>query len=322
VRQPRLIRFGTGGGRGSDPVQLISLAQRAEEIGYATFGMADHFMTALAPLVALQAVADATEKVRLTQIVLAQDFRHPAVLAKELATLDVLSGGRLEVGLGAGWMRSEFEQAGIPFDRASVRIERLEEAVLVLKGLFADEPLNFSGRHFTIRDLDGTPKPVQRPGPPIMIGGGGPRLLAAAARRADIVQVLPGSIRGDMGLDPASVTADAYGEKLDWIRDAAGPRFDEIELGALLLNVTITDDPDSALDEFLERFAPSARSGRTAGRTRHELFASPMVAIGSLEQVCDKLRETRDHFGFSYFAPPVGASMQSLAPVVERLTGS
>jgi probable F420-dependent oxidoreductase len=322
MRQPRPIRFGTGGGRGSDPVQLIALARRAEEIGYATFGMADHFGTALAPVIALQAVADATEKLRLTQFVLAEGFRHPAVLAKELATLDVLSGGRLEVGLGAGWMRSEFEQAGIPFDKASVRIERLEEAVLVLKGLFADEPLNFSGRHFTIRDLDGTPKPIQRPGPPIMIGGGGRRLLAAAARRADIVQVLPSTIRGDMGLDPASCTAAAYREKLDWIRHAAGARFDEIELGALLLNVTVTDDPDRALNQFMERFPRSAGSSRTAGNTRHELFASPMVAIGSLEQVCDKLRETRDHFGFSYFAPPVGASPELLAPVVERLTGS
>jgi probable F420-dependent oxidoreductase len=321
MRQTRAIRFGTTG-RIKDPAHLISLARRVEDIGYATFGMADHFMTPLAPLVALQAVADATEKVRLTQVVLAQDFRHPAVLAKELATLDVLSGGRLEVGLGAGWMRSEFEQAGIRFDKASVRIDRLEEAVLVLRGLFADEPLNFSGRHFRIASLDGTPKPIQRPGPPIMIGGGGPRLLAAAARRADIIQVLPGTIRGDMGLDPASCTARAYREKVDWIRDAAGARFDDIELGALLLNVTITGDPDRALDKFMERFVPSAPSGRTSASTRQELLASPVIAIGSLEQVCDKLCATRDQFGISYFASPVDASPESLAPVIEQLTGT
>jgi probable F420-dependent oxidoreductase len=322
MRQTRLIRFGTGGGRSSDPARLIALARRAEEIGYATFGMADHFMTAMAPLVALQAVADATEKMRLTQLVLVQDFRHPAVLAKELATLDVLSGGRLEVGLGAGWMRSEFEQAGMRFDKASVRIERLEEAVLVLKGLFADEPLNFSGRYFTITALDGTPKPIQRPAPPIMIGGGGPRVLAAAARRADIIQVLPGIIRGDMALDPALCTASAYQAKVDLIRDAAGARFDDIELGALLLKVTITDDPVRALDNFIERFAPAAGSGRTGDLTRQELLASPVVAIGSLEQVCDKLRETRDRFGFSYFACPLDASMESLAPVIDRLAGT
>jgi probable F420-dependent oxidoreductase len=274
MRQTRPIRFGTGGGRGSDPARLISLAKRAEEIGNATFGMADHFMTAMAPLVALQALADATEKVRLSQIVLAQDFRHPAVLAKELATLDVLSGGRLEVGLGAGWMRSEFEQAGIRFDKASVRIERLEEAVIVLKGLFADEALTFTGHHFTITALDGTPKPIQRPGPPIMIGGGGPRVLAAAARRADIIQVLPSTIRGDMALDPALCTARAYREKVEFIRDAAGARFDDIELGALLLKVTITDDPDKALDDFMARFAPSAGSARTGATTRYELLAS------------------------------------------------
>jgi probable F420-dependent oxidoreductase len=297
-------------------VVLRAAAQKAEELGYSTFGMADHFMLPFAPLIGLQAVADATTTIRLTQLVLSEGFRHPAVLAKEFATLDVLSGGRLEIGIGAGWMQTEFEQAGIGFDKASVRIERLEEAVSVLKGLFADEPFTFAGRHYQVTALDGKPKPVQRPHPPIMIGGGGPKLLTAAARHADIVHVLPGVI-GDSP-DPTRFTAAAYQEKVDLIRAAAGARFADIELGALLLNVTITDDPHQAIDDFMASFK-SAPSDRL---TVKDVLASPVVAIGSLQQVGDKLIEVRDTFGFSYFAGPVGMRPEALAPVIERVEGA
>lgn len=317
----RPIRFATGGGRTADPAKLIAAARRAEDLGYSTFGMADHFMMPLAPLIALQAVADATATLRLTQVVLAQGFRHPAVLAKELATLDVLSGGRVEVGIGAGWMRAEFDQAGLAFDRPSVRIEQLEEAVTVLRGLFGAGPFTFSGRHYRVKALEGTPKPVQRPAPPIMIGGGGPKLLAAAARHADIVQVLPGPVGRSGPPDPASYTAAAYREKTEWIRQAAGDRFEGIELATLLLNVTITDDPDAAVDRLIDQLGGG--SGPHAARpTRDELLASPVVAVGSLEQVCDKLLATRETFGFTYFAAPVGVPMEYLAPVVDRLASS
>jgi probable F420-dependent oxidoreductase len=158
--------------------------------------MRDHFMFRFAPLPALQAVADATTTLRVTRLVLAADFRHPAVLAKELATVDVLSGGRLEVGIGAGWKQEEFEQAGIRFDKASVRIERLEEHAIVLKGLFGDGPFSFSGKYFTVTEVKGSPHPAQRPRPPIMIGGGGPKVLSVAARQADIVQVMPSAPQG------------------------------------------------------------------------------------------------------------------------------
>src|SRR6478752_1671810 len=215
-------------------------------------------MIPFAPLVAGQAVADATTTVRVGQVVMASDFRHPAVLAKELATLDVLSGGRVEIGIGAGWMRDEFEAAGIPFDAPSVRIERLEEAITVLKGLFADAPLTFAGEHFTVTALDGLPKPVQRPHPPIMIGGGGRKVLSVAARQADIIQVLPGVIRGVAALDATQFAARSYREKVDWIRDAAGARFDDLELGTLLMHVVITDDADRSWGEFLAQFPAEA----------------------------------------------------------------
>jgi probable F420-dependent oxidoreductase len=251
---------------------------------------------------------------------LAQGFRHPAVLAKELATLDILSGGRLEVGIGAGWMRAEFEQAGIQFDKAPARIQRLEETVAILKGLFGDTPFSYCGRHFTVSALDGTPKPVQRPSPPIMIGGAGPQLLAAAARHADIIQVLPSTERGSQFVNPATITAQEYRKKIDRIREVAGARFQSIELCAALVDVTITSDPERAENEFVAACGTSVVE-EAAHPTRKEILTSPVVAIGTLEQVCDKLLETRHRFGFSYFVAPIRASPESLAPVIHRLSG-
>ena len=279
-------------------------------------------MIPFAPLVALQAVADATTTIRLSQTVLDQDFRHPAVLAKELATLDVLSGGRLQVGIGAGWMQEEYEQAGIAFAKASVRIERLEEVVIVLKGLFAGEPFSFSGTHLTIRELAGTPRPVQQPRPPIMIGGGGRKLLGAAARQADIVQIMPSIPRGTLTSSAHQFTTEAYEEKVGWIREAAGDRFEEIELGAQFLHVAVTTDRERAYDEFMERFVAMQRSvGSELTVSKSTFLSSPVVAVGSLDEVSAQLEETRARLGISYWSSAVGAHPAQLAPVIERLSG-
>src|SRR5438874_5273494 len=187
----RPIRFGFTGGASSKRQRLLDTARAVEALGYSTFGLADHFVRPFAPLIAGQAVADATSTLRITQTVLAQDFREPALLAKELATLDVLSEGRLQIGLGAGWLRQEYEDAGMRFASASERIARLEETVVVLKGLFGSEPFSFAGDHYRITDLRGVPRPVQQPWPPIMIGGGGKKVLSVAGRRADVVQLMP-----------------------------------------------------------------------------------------------------------------------------------
>jgi len=308
----RPIRFGTGAGRLADADRLVAAARRAEDIGYSTFSMADHFGLPFAPLIALQAVADATTTLRITQTVLAHDFRQPAVLAKELATLDVFSGGRVEVGLGAGWMRSEYEQAGIRFDSAGIRIARLEEFISVLKGLFGDEPFSFLGAHYRISDLDGTPKPVQRPHPPILVGGGGRKLLAVAARQADIIQVMPRIHGPGQPIDAGEFTAATYKDKIDHIKAVAGERFPDIELGTQLLIATVTDDPDGALAEFA--------AGH--GLRGDDLRDSPLVAVGSLNQVCDKLLAVRDEYGMSYFACPVGAMPSSLAPIIDKVAGA
>jgi probable F420-dependent oxidoreductase len=308
----RPIRFGTGGGRLADRDRLVAAARRAEDIGYSTFSMADHFGLPFAPLIALQAVADATTTLRITQTVLAQDFRQPAVLAKELATLDVFSGGRVEVGLGAGWMRSEYEQAGIRFDSAGIRIARLEEFITVLKGLFGDEPFGFSGAHYRISDLDGTPKPVQRPHPPILVGGGGRKLLAVAARQADVIQVMPRIQGPGQPINAGEFTAATYKDKIDHIKAVAGKRFPDIELGTQLLLATVTDDPDGAVAEFA--------AGH--GIRGDDLRDSPLVAVGSLNQVCDKLLAVRDEYGIGYFACPVGARPSSLAPIIDKVAAA
>jgi probable F420-dependent oxidoreductase len=322
MAETRPIRFGTGHGRSSDPAKLLAGAVRAEELGYSTFALPDHFMMPFAPMVALQAVANVTTTLRLGQLVLAHDFRHPAVLAKELASLDVLSGGRVEIGIGAGWMGQEYAQAGIPFDRASVRIERLEEAIVVIRGLFGDEPFSFSGTHFTITELEGRPTPVQRPSPPIMVGGGGRKLLAVAARNADIIQVLPApNDGGGRPPDPGAIAAASYRDKIDWIADQAGERFEHIELATLLLHLAITDDTERESGQFLAGYASRMAASERTVRPE-ELLASPVVAIGSLEEVCDKLLATRESLGFSYFTAPVGVRPESLAPVIARLAGS
>jgi probable F420-dependent oxidoreductase len=322
----RPFRFATSLSGVSDRMSLERFARRTEELGYSVLGAPDHLLIPFAPLVALQAAADVTTTLRITQFVLNQDLRHPAVLAKELATLDVLSGGRLEVGIGAGWMRSEYEQAGLPFDTAPVRIARLEEVAAILKGLFGDGPFHFDGEHFRISGLDGLPKPVQRPRPPITIGGSGRKILSAAGRHADIVQIgVLVARRGAMVVEPRQLSAAAYQEKVGWVRDAAGSRFAEIELSALLVNVTITDDAEAGFDAFVREYTDMIRRyGGNLDKTvlsRDELMMSPVVAIGTLNEVCEKLSETRARYGISYFLAPVGAAPELMAPVVERLAG-
>lgn len=321
MTEPRPIRFGFTGGASSKRDKLLDSARRVEALGYSTFGLADHFVRPFAPLIAGQAVADATSTLRITQTVLAQDFREPAVLAKELATLDVLSEGRLQVGLGAGWLRQEYEDASIAFASASVRIARLEETAIILKGLLGDEPFSFEGEHYTVRELRGSPTPVQRPRPPIMIGGGGPKLLAVAGRQADIVQLMPSNRGGSTGLDPSQFSAPAIDEKVGWIRAAAGSRFNEIELSAQLLECVVTDRPEEHLADFADRIAAVTErmGGARVDLGAEDLRASPIVAVGTLEEVCQRLRDTRDRYGITYFAAPIDAKPETLAAVIEAL---
>ena len=219
-------------------------ARRAEDLGYSSLLMPDHFGDQLAPVPALAAVAAATTSLRIGSLVFGNDYRHPVVLAKEAATLDVLSEGRFELSLGAGWMRTDYEEAGITYDSPRVRVERFEEAVQVLQGLLrTDGPFSFAGDYYQITESTLHPRPVQRPGPPLIIGGGGQRVLSFAARHADIVSINVNLREGTGGAETApDASPDRTRQKVAWVKEAAGARFDELELNALIGFVMIIED--------------------------------------------------------------------------------
>ena len=263
-------------------------------------------------------IAAATTQLRIGTFVFNNDLRHPAVLAQDLASLDVLSDGRLDIGIGAGWNRPEYDTIGLPFDRTRVRQARLAEAVTVLKGLLGDGPFTFEGSHYRIADHDGHPKPVQKPHPPFLIGGGGRSTLELAAREAQIVGLAP-RIRPQGGVDAHSLTLDATAEKLDWVRHAAGDRYDELEINIYPSGspVVITDHPMDEAQQIADRL--NGRPGDSPEITAAELLASPHLFIGSIAGLTEKLVGLRERFGIgSVMVGEVGP----LDQVVERLAGT
>ena len=307
---PHPFRFG---------VQLISAppggswadqARKMEDLGYAVATMPDHFTDQYAPMPALQAVLDATTTLRAGALVFDNDYKHPVVLAKELATMDVLSEGRVEIGLGAGWMIADYEQAGMPYDRAGVRIDRLIEGLAVIRGAMAEGPFSFEGTHYRIADYDGTPKPVQSP-PPVLIGGGGPRVLSFAAREADIVGINASLHAGRIGPDVVdTMTAAAVADKVAIVVEAGAHRLDGIELNIRTFFVSVTDDRQGTI----ETMSP------TIGVQVSTLEDSPFALIGSTEHIVEQLLERRERYGFSYII--VGSEViEAFAPVVAALAG-
>ena len=307
----RPFRFGVTAPTPSAGTDWVERARRVEQLGYSILVVPDHFRDHLAPVPALTAAALATTRLRVGSLVFSNDFRHPAVLAKEAATIDVLSGGRFELGLGGGWLRAEYDQTGIPFDAPGTRIERLEEAVTIIKGLLAGERVTFAGRHYTIADLEGRPTPVQRPHPPIAIGGGGRRTLSLAAREASIVGLVPRARRDGSGLDLSDLSAAATREKLEWVRSAAGERFDSLEINALIQAVAVADQRMTAADQLASRFKVA----------REVVLETVYVAVGTIDEICETLRQRRERHGISYLTV-FERDMEAFAPVVERLAGT
>ena len=309
MTRPFRFAFSLDGLNGPD--EIARRVRRAEDLGYSAVVMTDHFDDRHGPMVALTAAALATQTLRVGTLVLANDYRHPAVLAKELASLDQISGGRLEIGIGAGWMTSDYEQAGMALDRPGVRIERLDEAVTVIEGCFGDGPFDFAGRHYTISGLDSQPKPAQQPRPPLLMAGGGPKMLALAARRADIVGINPSLHAGaiDENAGPTA-TADATDDKLAVVRDAAGDRFGAIELQTRVHLAAITDD----------RHGLAAAVGPAFGLTAEQALGSPHALVGTVDQCVATVERWRERWGISYLTF-TGDSTEAMAPVVERLTG-
>jgi probable F420-dependent oxidoreductase len=313
---PRPFRFlADARGVASIP-ELTETARRAEAIGVDTLVIPDHLIAQMAPVPTMAAIAAISERLRIGAFVLNNDLRHPAVLAQELASLDVLSDGRLDVAIGAGWNRAEYEAIGLRFNPTPVRQARLIEAVAVLKGCFADGPFSFSGEHYTITDYDAQPKPVQRPHPPFFIGGGGRRTLTLAAHEAQIIGLAP-RIQPSGAPDTRSITSEATREKIGWVRDAAGDRFGELELNVYpsMTGVSITDDPLREAREVAERLRE--RSGMTV--SAEELLDSPHIFVNTVDGFVEKLQRHRDELGISSIM--VGA-IGELDPVVERLAGT
>jgi probable F420-dependent oxidoreductase len=288
-------------------------ARQAEDLGYSALLMPDHFGDQLAPGPALAAAAAATTTLRVGSLVFGNDYRNPFVLAKEAATLDVLSEGRFEMSLGAGWMKTDYEEAGITYDAPRVRVERFEEAVQVVQGLLrSDGPFSFDGDYYQVHGHSLLPRPVQQPGPPLILGGGGRRVLSFAARHADIVSINANLSDGTGGPETApDMSPERTRQKVAWVKEAAGPRFEELALNALIGFVLVTDDAPAIGEAMASHF------GIDPGEALHV----PAVLLGTLDEMVEELLWRRQEYGITYWSIESDA-WADLAPVVQKLSGA
>ncbi len=298
-------------GRGELVEDWVAHARRAEQLGYAAIYLTDHLGGQLSPITAMATAAAVTRTIRIGSYVFANDFRHPLILAREAATLDRLSGGRLELGLGAGWMRSDYRQLGMPYERPSVRIDRLQEALGIIRRLLAGETVSHDGPHYHLDRATVGPRPVQRPHPPMMLGGGGPRLLRLAAREAQIVGLAPQMTAAGRPMLRAAADGAVEG-RVAVVREAAGERFDQLELNAFVADAGIVggDQPiGPTLSAFLKSAGPAAIGG------------SPYLLYGTRSQLRTSLLQRRERTGISSYGIPA-RSMEAFAPLVEELAGT
>jgi probable F420-dependent oxidoreductase len=305
------FRFGVTASNAQPERAWTDLARRAEELGYGTFVMPDHLGRQLSPLGGLAAAAAVTSRIRIGAFVFANDYRHPLVLAREMATLDQISGGRLELGIGAGWNTSDYRQLGMPYERAGLRIERMEESLQLMRRLFAGERVSHSGRHYHLDGARLAPRPVQSR-IPILIGGGGPRMLRIAAREADIVGLL--TQFDSHGRPIATQATEAQtAEKVATIREAAGSceAFDRLELNVLVASAGLVGSGSSPLGSAAS--AIKAVAPRVVGGT-------PYLLHGTLGQVRETLLRRRERLGISYYVWSARV-METMTPVVEALAG-
>jgi probable F420-dependent oxidoreductase len=285
------------------------IARRAEGYGYDVLLMPDHITDQLAPIPALMAVADATTTLRLGSFVFDNDYRNPVMLAKEATTIDLLSGGRLEFGLGAGWNTGDYRQLGIAYDPPKTRVDRMEEALALMKRLWTEEKVSHHGAHYRVRDATVLPRPTQRPHPPVMIGGGGPRMLRIAAREAQIIALAP-AVNSRGGPRLGTVTVASLEERITRLRRVAADRIDELELNVIVFDAQVTDARQSLVQA----------AGAWLKRALTAVVASPFFLYGSRASLTETLLERRERTGVSYIALPGGA-MKAFAPIVAALKG-
>jgi probable F420-dependent oxidoreductase len=304
------FRFAVQCGRASSGREWRERARRIEDLGYATAFCPDHFGDQWAPTVAMTIAAEATTSLKVGALVYDVDYRHPLVLAKEMATLDLASDGRVEFGIGAGWLRTDYDLAGIRYDRPGVRIDRMVEAIEICKGLWSGRSFSYAGQHFTLTDAVGTPAPCRAGGPPVIVGGGGRKLLTVAARHADIVGLNASLHEGTVGPEAArSALLERFVERRRWVEEAAGPeRFGAIELHLNTFVVQVVDDPAPVY----------AGAAGAFGLTPEEARDIPMVLVGPVSSICEQLQAHRERFGASYISVSESV-VEEFAPVVARL---
>ena len=323
------FRFSLQSFNTDSPDSWRTLIEKTEDLGYSTFYLADHFLSsgpALEPtfhppqmLAAVPAIAMALEQTTRLRVgcrVFCNDYRIPITLAKEAATMDYLSGGRLEFGIGAGWIKSEYEAVGLPFDEFPQRFERLSESVAAYKAFMSGQPLNVSGEHTNWAGFHGTPSPVQKPYPPLMIGGGSQKILKYAGQEADIVSINFNNRAGMLGPDGMnSGMAEATERKIEWIKRGAGARFDQLELEIGAYNTIITD----------QQQATATAIGDMLGLDAADIIKHPHCLIGSVDFICEELLRRREQYGISYISvldDGENNMVEAFAPVVNKLAGA
>lgn len=310
----RRFRFGVNVGYAASRSEWAAKARKIEELGYDVLTIPDHLVDLiLAPIPALIAAAEATKRLRVGTNVLNNDLRHPVLLAREAATVDLLTDGRLQLGLGAGSIRAEYDQAGLKFDRGAVRVERLAETVPIIKGLLRGERVTLASQHYRVTDHAISPIPVQKPHPPIFIGGNGPQLLSLAAREADIVGLSGITFRqgGAAPSDLSSWRASGVDERIELLRRVAGAeRYAQLEINAMVQRVIVTNDRRKAAEELV---------GRWPDLTADTILESPYVLIGTIEEIVSDLEMYRQKWDISYYTIRE-PDMHTFAPVIARLT--
>jgi probable F420-dependent oxidoreductase len=306
---PRPFRFGVQVSQGASYADWRDKARKIEDLGYSTLFMPDHFGHELAPMPAIAMAAAHTTTLRIGSLVFDNDYKHPAILAKEAATIDLLSDGRLELGIGAGWMRSDYDALGLPYDPPAVRVDRFEEALHVIKGCLSGKPFTYHGEHYRIADYTSWPVPARESGIPLLVGGGGKRVLSIAARQADIVGINPNLRAGEINTDSARDSlAEQTDRKLQWVREAAGDRFGDLEVQMRFFVTKITDDRKGMAEAMAPLFGVSPQ----------DALDSAAALVGTVDEVVEILQARRERWGLSYVV--VGdENVDEFAPVVARL---
>jgi len=308
------FRFGVNLAHARSRAEWRETARKVEALGYDTLTIPDHLTEIVSPMPALVSAAEATTTLRVGTNVLNNDLRHPVLVAREAATIDLLTDGRLQLGLGAGSIKSEYDEVGLRFDAGKIRVERLAEAVRIIKRLLRGEKVTFTGRHYRVIGHTIAPLPVQNPYPPVLIGGNGRQLLALAAREADIVGFSGITFRqgGAVPPDLSAWRAAAIDERVRLVRDMAGERFPALELNALLQRVVVTGDRRKAAEELTSRWRELSAD---------EVLESPYVLIGTVNDIVADLQARRERWGISYYIVRE-PYLDVFAPVVARLAGS